>query len=274
MKHSFRDDGDTRKYWAQVPNIVCDIGLKAFELALYLQIKRAAGADDNGKCTKSARTLAKDSGMSVTLVAKAKETLQKPQPEISNKPLIVITEKLNPKGGKPYHEITLTDIWPENINRYTPRDKQVPYLALANAGQVPQNGGSSSIYSASQVPYMDHKKNSGKEEIKQEDSNALFFSSLKTNPAYSCIDIDREVGRMQAWLALPANKGRQCTPRFVLNWLNKVERPLSLAPTNGNGNGHVNRYKLNDALEVCMRCNGTNVEITERGSRPCKHLPL
>lgn len=51
-----------------------------------------------------------------------------------------------------------------------------------------------------------------------------FISSLKTNPAYKGIDIDNELGKMDAWLL--AHPGRQKTKRFIINWLNKIEVPL------------------------------------------------
>ena len=51
-----------------------------------------------------------------------------------------------------------------------------------------------------------------------------FLTSLKVNASYSHIDIDTELGKMDAWLL--AHKGRQKTKRFIVNWLNKIERPL------------------------------------------------
>jgi hypothetical protein len=54
-----------------------------------------------------------------------------------------------------------------------------------------------------------------------------FITSLKNNVAYKHIDLEREFAKMDAWLSLPNNHGRQKTPRFVLNWLNKIEKPLA-----------------------------------------------
>lgn len=59
----------------------------------------------------------------------------------------------------------------------------------------------------------------------KEDSS-MFLESLKTNPAYSHIDIAMELNKMDAWLALPANRHRKKTSRFVLGWLNRIEVPL------------------------------------------------
>jgi hypothetical protein len=54
-----------------------------------------------------------------------------------------------------------------------------------------------------------------------------FISALKNNPAYKGIDIDREIGKMKAWLSLPKAKGRKLTKAFVVNWLNKIDIPIS-----------------------------------------------
>ncbi len=54
------------------------------------------------------------------------------------------------------------------------------------------------------------------------------ITSLKTNPVYKGIDIDTELGKMDAWLLI--HPGRKKTPRFVLRWLNKIEKPLPATP--------------------------------------------
>jgi hypothetical protein len=50
-----------------------------------------------------------------------------------------------------------------------------------------------------------------------------FIELLKENPAYKHIDIDIELAKMDAWLALPKNKDRKRTSQFVLRWLNKID---------------------------------------------------
>ena len=55
-----------------------------------------------------------------------------------------------------------------------------------------------------------------------------FIQSLKTNTAYSHINIDQELGKMDAWLL--ARPGRKKTRRFIVAWLNRIEKPL---PING-----------------------------------------
>jgi len=53
-----------------------------------------------------------------------------------------------------------------------------------------------------------------------------FIEKLKINPTYKHINFEHEVGKMNAWLALPRNKGRKLTDRFMLNWLNKIDAPI------------------------------------------------
>jgi len=61
-------------------------------------------------------------------------------------------------------------------------------------------------------------------------ADSVFIETLKANPAYSQIDIERELGKAGAWCE--ANH-RVCTKRFFVNWINRAERPLQEA--NGNG---------------------------------------
>jgi len=55
-----------------------------------------------------------------------------------------------------------------------------------------------------------------------------FIKSLKENPAYKKIDIDKELAKMDAWLITPKGKGRKKTRQFILNWLNRIDTPVEL----------------------------------------------
>lgn len=111
-KHSVADDGDPRKYYAAIPNIVLSLGLHPFELALYAYLKKVAG--ESGVCWKSRATIAKEIKMSAGMVSKCKDALAMPRPELNGKPLIVVSEQMQ-NGGNANHSITITDIWPENM---------------------------------------------------------------------------------------------------------------------------------------------------------------
>lgn len=55
-------------------------------------------------------------------------------------------------------------------------------------------------------------------------SDFEFLESLKSNPAYRGINLEAEFGKMDAWLS--TKPGRKKTRRFIVNWLNKIERPV------------------------------------------------
>lgn len=54
-------------------------------------------------------------------------------------------------------------------------------------------------------------------------SDSEWLASLKSNPAYVGIDVDREHGKMLAWCQV---NRKQPTRRRFITWLNRAERPL------------------------------------------------
>jgi len=100
-----------RDKFTSIPNIVDEMGLSTYAIRLYMRIKRRAG-DVGGACWESTKNLAAGCQMSVGSVVKAKRELQEAG-------LIQIETKDNPKGGKPYHEINVVDIWPMNSQYFT-----------------------------------------------------------------------------------------------------------------------------------------------------------
>jgi len=61
-------------------------------------------------------------------------------------------------------------------------------------------------------------------------SDEDFLKTLKTNPVYKHINIEQELGKMDTWLS--THPGRQKTRRFVVNWLNKIDKPLETQKKN------------------------------------------
>lgn len=96
-----------KKYFTQLPNVIDDIELSLIAFRLYVHLKRVAG--DNGNCYQSSNTLAKACNMSMGAISKAKGELEKAG-------LIIITEKKDKL--KSYHDITITDIWGKNTEKY------------------------------------------------------------------------------------------------------------------------------------------------------------
>lgn len=71
-----------------------------------------------------------------------------------------------------------------------------------------------------------NKVRKGKERNKHSLSDEDFIKALKNNLAYKHIDIDIELARMDAWFLTPKGRGRQKTRRFIVNWLNRIDKPL------------------------------------------------
>lgn len=57
-------------------------------------------------------------------------------------------------------------------------------------------------------------------------SDEDWLQSLKEVEAYRGLDLDAEVSKIKAWLVLRPN--RKMTRRFVLNWLNRAEKPMEV----------------------------------------------
>lgn len=83
--------------------------------------------------------------------------------------------------------------------------------------------------------YVDKEKEEDKDKEKEVCNNLSvtpidFIQTLKENKAYSHINIEQELGKMDAWLL--TRPGRQKTKRFIVNWLNKIETPLPITTKN------------------------------------------
>jgi len=89
-----------RDKFCAVPNLIYEMGLDAYEIALYSAIKRSAG--DNGECTRSTSTLAQNAGMSVGKVSAVKQSLV-------NRGLIAI-EEMPSKRGRQRHQIRVNPL--------------------------------------------------------------------------------------------------------------------------------------------------------------------
>ena len=64
-------------------------------------------------------------------------------------------------------------------------------------------------------------------------SDEEFLEALRKNEAYKHLDLDREFGKMDAWLLTPKGRGRSKTRKFVVSWLNKTadeHRPMTTGP--------------------------------------------
>lgn len=98
-----------RAYFTIIPNLVDDLELTPYAFRLYVHLRRVAGED--GKCWQSTQTLGKACRMSAGAVSKAKQ-------ELVSAGLVLLTKVSRPGGGKPYHVLTITDIWAQNMAQY------------------------------------------------------------------------------------------------------------------------------------------------------------
>lgn len=57
-------------------------------------------------------------------------------------------------------------------------------------------------------------------------SDEHFIDELKKNVAYKHLNIDVELGKMDAWLLTPKGRGRKKTRTFVVGWLNRIDAPM------------------------------------------------
>ncbi|HMD89445.1 MAG TPA: helix-turn-helix domain-containing protein [Anaerolineaceae bacterium] len=106
-QYQIKDEGDLRKYFTQIPNMVDDANLSMIAFRLYVHLKRVAG--DSGTCYQSTPTLSLACKMSMGAVSKAKIELTKAG---------LITIVIKKDNLKSYHEITISDIWTPNIQKY------------------------------------------------------------------------------------------------------------------------------------------------------------
>jgi len=95
-----------RDNYTQIPNIIYDT-LELSESGFYGYIKRTAW--EKGKCTKTARTMAKELGVN-------KDTITKLKAALEEKGLILICKEFY--GGRTYHIISIIDVWQKNHDYY------------------------------------------------------------------------------------------------------------------------------------------------------------
>lgn len=108
--YKITDEGDPRRYYTQLPNMIDDAGLSVYAFRLYSRIKRVAG--DGGKCYQSTKTLAEACNMSAGSVSNAKQ-------ELIDAGLIRLEVEHDKKKGYDYHVIRIVDIWAQNMKAYS-----------------------------------------------------------------------------------------------------------------------------------------------------------
>ena len=95
-----------------------------------------------------------------------------------------------------------------------------------------------------------------------------FLESLKANQAYTHINLGVELARMDAWLS--TKPGRKKTRAFVVNWLNKIDKPIG-EQKKKNGIQSTNPT-INAALEWGRRHGVTEITGSVWGNEPSRIL--
>lgn len=110
-KSKIIDSGDLRRWRTELPNIVDDMGLSVQAFRLYAHIKRVAGAQDDGRCWQSTKTLAVSCKMSTGKVVEAKQELVKHD---------LITLVRGDQKKSETDNIYINDIWAKNFAHFSP----------------------------------------------------------------------------------------------------------------------------------------------------------
>ena len=64
-----------------------------------------------------------------------------------------------------------------------------------------------------------------------------WMERLKNAPAYSHVDFTAELSKMDMWLF--DHPGRKKTRKFILNWINKIDKPIATQPQHRQPSGHM-----------------------------------
>lgn len=145
-------------------------------------------------------------------------------------------------------------IWSDSVlRRMEIREQQ--RLMKVNSGRVGGiHSGITRKRKQNEAPLQEIEANEAKERKGKESkvksnilplSDSEFIESLKTNPAFNGIDINRELGKMDRWLV--ANPQRQRTRKFILRWLSKADKTIEIKKESN--------FKPKDPN--CKLCSGT-----------------
>jgi len=150
--------------------------------------------------------------------------------------ILTVTENINGIGKK-YKLNKDFEKWEtvkENINRYK---KTIETVKVLRKRGVNEN--------------INHKRKNvvTKENTKERLSDVEFIQKLKTLPCYQGIDVDLQLSKMDAYFLTPKGQGKQKTRRFIVGWLNRTDKPLTM--------------ETSSDTFICSKCN-RKLPIVER----------
>lgn len=128
-------------YRTEIPNIVFDLQLSVYALAVYAKLKKIAG--DGGYCSYGIPRLAKDLGISEKKVRESKKELSKSFELLNNLPLIKVTKRKTDDKVNKTDVVTISPIWRLNGDFYRGNQKSYTGASQEPGGGSPQEPGGS-----------------------------------------------------------------------------------------------------------------------------------
>jgi hypothetical protein len=125
----------------EIPNIVFDLGLSVYALAVYAKLKKIAG--DGGYCSYGIPRLAEDLKISEKKVRESKKELSKPFKLLNNLPLIKVTKRKSKKRVNQTDVVTICAVWRINGDFYRGNKKSSTGAQQEPGGGSPQEPGGS-----------------------------------------------------------------------------------------------------------------------------------
>jgi hypothetical protein len=152
MTYEIYEEKPDHHFRTEMPNIIFDIQLDPFTIAVYGHLKRVAG--DNGYCWKSYKKIAESCMMSETKVKECMKILSEVNLFL-NSPLVKIQERFKSDGSKDSNLITIIPIWRLNVEFFRSGGGGSP----ENPGVGRQKTGGGSPQSYKEEPYKkEHKE--------------------------------------------------------------------------------------------------------------------
>jgi hypothetical protein len=257
-KHSITDAGDLRKYFAAIPNVVFQLGLNPYELALYAHFKQAAG-DDGGVCWKSRATIAREAGMSAGMVTKARQTLEAIRQELGGRALITVKEEPSKTGGNPTCAIRITDIWALNMAKFSPSYSDVAPSCGDVEAEAPSPGDerrhtvtlAPSPHDLKEKPLKKNPEEVDRQRGTRLPDDFCLNSEMREWAAKNAPHVNPDIALAEFidyWSDIPGAKGRKVN--WNGTWRNRLRELESRLMRNGNGS---NKSRYEGASERSAR---------------------
>jgi hypothetical protein len=114
--HKVQEEISDHNFFTQIPNIIKELELDPFQIAVYFYLKSIAG--EHGKCFYSIPNLAKNFRISERKLQMVLNELSQPFEKLENLPLIKIFNRKNENGSPSSNIIEIVSIWHINGNHF------------------------------------------------------------------------------------------------------------------------------------------------------------